>query len=284
MDVSVIVPVYKGRKYIPVIQDSILANVDFSNAQGCCLDVELLFVNDYPEERIEVRKDESYQVEVLVNRENCGIHQSRVNGLDKAKGKYILFLDQDDEITSNHLYSQLMVIGDNDIVVGNGYRGEKGKYRKIYRSIKKQKLTCKETIYLKAANQIVSPGQCLIKKSSIPSAWKNNIIKDNGGDDLFLWLLMFENNRKFGINPECIYKHVDTGVNLSNDLDIMYRSSDNLISLAEKNGVLKEKTLYLYRRRIDYLKTVHECKGIKVLISSLLNLDICIAKLYAYFR
>ena len=285
MDISVIVPLYKGQKYIIPIQKMVTQNIEFANEQGCSIGAELLFVNDYPEQDIiSDFKDGGYEVGVITNAVNSGIHQTRVNGLRRAKGDYILFLDQDDEITPNCLYSQFKAIGDNDIVVGNGYRGINGNYRKIYRSEKKQKLSSKEKIFLKAANQIVSPGHCLIRKSAIPSAWYDNIMKDNGGDDLFLWLLMFENGKKFCINNDCVYKHVDTGENLSSNLDAMYRSSDNLIKMAEETGVLKEESVAIYKRRIKYLKAMNKKSGIGKIVASLLNLDICIAKTYAYFR
>lgn len=43
---------------------------------------------------------------------------------------------------------------------------------------------------------ITSPGHCLIRKTSIPQLWKENILKNNGSDDLLLWLLMLEENKK----------------------------------------------------------------------------------------
>ena len=285
MDISVIVPVYKGQKYIAIIQRMVSQNVEFASRQGHSLEVELLFVNDYPDEKLVLGEiDNKYKVAVIANERNEGIHQSRVNGLKKARGTYILFLDQDDEITPNCLCSQFMAIGNHDVVVGNGYRGIKGKYRKIYRSENKQQLSCKEIVFLKAANQIVSPGHCLIRKSAIPTEWYDNIIIDNGGDDLFLWLLMFENNRTFCINNDCVYKHVETGVNLSGDLGAMYRSSDNLIRIAKESGVLNTQSISIYKRRIDFLKAIQNASSVKRLLICIRNADICIAKIYAYFR
>lgn len=285
MDISIIVPLYKGQKYVLSIQKMVAQNVVFANERGKKLEVELIFVNDYPDEAIVVNTEvQRYKVFVIANNDNCGIHQTRVNGLKRSRGEYVLFLDQDDEITPNCLFSQYSVIGDKDMVVGNGYRGINGDYRKIYRSVKKQQLVCREMIFLKAANQIVSPGHCLIRRSAIHPAWCNNIMKENGGDDLFLWLLMFENDKKFCINHECVYRHVDTGVNFSSNLLAMYRSSDNLIKIAEETGALKQNTINIYRRRINYLKAIYETSGILRIVLTIKNLDILIAKIYAYYR
>ena len=285
MGISVIVPIYKGQKYIEPIQKMVSQNVDYADSHGKTLQVELLFVNDYPDEiiKVDVAKKQ-YEVEVIVNDRNRGIHQTRVNGLKKAKGEYILFLDQDDEITQNCLYSQYNAIEDNDIVVGNGYRWINGQYRKIYRNIKKQRLACKESIFLKATNQIVSPGHCLIKKTAIVSTWIDNIMEDNGADDLFLWLLMFENNKKFSINQDCVYKHVYTGINLSSDLDIMNRSSNNIIRLARESGCIDEKKIKVYERRVAFLNHIKTTTGLKRCIAILCNLDIVILKIYAFYR
>lgn len=285
MDISVIVPIFRGNKYIPSIMEMVDRNTRYASTNRMPLNVELLLLNDYPKEELSISRGKVYNYEsvIIVNSENSGIHQTRVNGLNKSRGKYILFLDQDDEITDNCLYSQYRAIGDGDIVVGNGYRGIKGNYRRIYRNMRKQQLVKNETIYLKAANQIVSPGHCLIRKAAIPKEWYNSIIRDNGGDDLFLWLLMFENNCKFVINPECIYKHIDTGMNLSSDFDTMYKSSENIIRTARNCGSVDNKKINIYERRVSFSKQMRIAQGLKRLIVALKNSDIVMAKLLAYY-
>ena len=53
------------------------------------------------------------------------------------------------------------------------------------------------TFYLKSHNIIKSPGQCLIKRQCIPVEWQRYIMKTNGADDLFLWILLLEKSYKF---------------------------------------------------------------------------------------
>lgn len=286
MDISVIVPIYKGNKYISFIQQMVNDNVVDAKKNGLDLQVELIFVNDYPDEPLVCDKSLSsgYKVKIIENDRNSGIHKTRVNGLLQASGSYILFLDQDDEISKNCLYSQYDAIGNNDIVVGNGYREINGKYKKIYRSIKKQKLSCVEKYFIKAANQIVSPGHCLIKRESIPNEWYEYIITNNGGDDLFLWLLMFENKKKFCINQDCIYKHIDTGINLSSDLKFMYKSSDNIIRISRICGVIPEKKIGIYERRIRFLRKMQSNSKVIKVLACITNFDICISKVCAYYK
>lgn len=286
MDISVIVPIYKGQKYVDLIIQMVGENISYAAEKGRHLNVELLYVNDHPSEPLEIKTNDvdDFTVIHLENNKNSGIHQTRVNGLLRAKGEYILFLDQDDKIFPCCLYSQYSAICNNDIVVGNGYRGKNGRYQKIYRSIRKQQLSCKEGIFLRAANQIVSPGHCLIRKDAIPTAWCENIMTDNGGDDLFLWLLMFAENKKFCVNPECVYQHIETGINLSNDLVIMYKSSDNMIAISKKSKVIDKRKIDIYSRRIRFLKKLQTSSGSKKIWVYICNLDICFAKIYAYYR
>ncbi|WP_282629579.1 glycosyltransferase family 2 protein [Empedobacter sedimenti] len=93
---SIIVPVYNVEKYI---EKCILSIIDQSFQ-----DFELILVNDGS-------KDNSIQIaeKLLINREQVGIlHQenkgqsvARNLGLQKAKGKYIFFIDSDDFLLSN---------------------------------------------------------------------------------------------------------------------------------------------------------------------------------------
>ena len=136
---------------------------------------------------------------------------------------------------------------------------------------------------MRAANQIVSPGHCLIRKWAISKAWCENIITDNGGDDLFLWLLMFEEKKRFTVNFECEYKHVDTGINLSSNLDAMYKSSDNIIYISRKCRIISKRTIDIYERRIIFLRKMQTKNLLKKGLACLSNLDICVAKLYAYY-
>ena len=63
-----------------------------------------------------------------------------------------------------------------------------GTYLKWYRTKAHQQLAWDLPTYLKVGTQIISPGQCLIKKKAIPEFWKTNLVRVNGADDYYLWL------------------------------------------------------------------------------------------------
>ena len=105
--VSVVVPVFKGNPYIPKIVHMLEENWKTANREEKT-EVEVIFVNDYPEEtlEVEVQKDMKISWQIVENGQNHGIHFSRVQGLLCAKGDYILFLDQDDEISPVYVREQ----------------------------------------------------------------------------------------------------------------------------------------------------------------------------------
>ena len=94
--ISVIVPVYNGARYIQKCVESIRKNT-YQN-------LEIIIVNDGSKDNsLELlnelaRRDERIQV---YSKENGGIASAREFGLQKATGKYLCFVDQDDIVYSN---------------------------------------------------------------------------------------------------------------------------------------------------------------------------------------
>lgn len=112
--ISVIVPIYHGRKYI----NGMIAQIESCVAE-CRGEyaLELLFVNDSPDEPIDSLSSEKIEIRVIETNRNRGIHGARVRGLEHCTGDYILFLDQDDRIRPTYFSSQLAHLGDSDAVV-----------------------------------------------------------------------------------------------------------------------------------------------------------------------
>lgn len=287
MLVSIIVPVYKGNQYIDGIIEMAENNQIKLQTLGIDGKIELIFINDFPEIEIKSSKlSESRTIEMCVynNTRNEGIHKSRINGLKHSKGKYILFLDQDDLISDKCIASQLQSIKEADIVIGNGYKATGDCKKLIYRNIKKQKLAASVKTYLYAANQIVSPGHCLILKTAIPQEWFSHIVKVNGGDDLFLWLLMFAYGKKVIINSELIYTHMETGTNVSGSTIAMINTAKNVITLSRKCESIPSKWVDIYERRIQLTESLVGRQRIKKLFAIIKNMDLCVYKLFAYCR
>lgn len=247
MLISVIVPLYHGKKYVYDIVNMIERNLQESKSS---YKIELIFVNDFPEELIEERDiqiSKKIAPILLNNEQNYGIHFSRVKGLNVAHGDYVLFLDQDDKISNDYFDSQLKHIGNADVVVANGI-AQYPEYEKLLYRYRIMQWTVKYIwFYAKFDCRIISPGQCLIRKDSIPTVWKENILKNNGADDYFLWLVMLSSGARFEVNREKLYSHVYTSTNASLDGNIMRKSVKELI---EKQQGISGKYCRMIEKRI----------------------------------
>lgn len=85
---SIIIPVYNVEKYLRKCLESVF-NQTYKN-------YEVIVVNDGTKDNsMDIAKD--YPVKV-VNQKNQGLSVARNNGVEKATGEYILFLDSDDYI------------------------------------------------------------------------------------------------------------------------------------------------------------------------------------------
>lgn len=245
MIISIIVPLYKGKKYINNILDMVRTASSSVDAE-----IEIIFINDYPLETIncdEYNFNNFRIVKVLSNPINKGIHYSRIKGLKESSGDYIVFLDQDDIINENYFETQLKRAKNNvDIVVGNGIVQYPDYNKYLYKYYIMQWTVKYLWFYCKFDNRIISPGQCLIKRSSIPEAWINNVMKNNGSDDALLWWLMLYGKKRFAINRQNIYTHVNTGFNYSSDIDKMMLSIEEAVNIFSKYS--KKKYTDLFRK------------------------------------
>ena len=247
---SVIVPFYKGNKYVQslvkmVDKAAFVLKQKFPNTL-----VELIFINDSPEIVIDsFDAPLNIDVKVINHEKNQGIHKARVTGLDVCRGKYIHFLDQDDEIHSDFLKTQFEHINGFDVAVCNAINEISAEKSTIlYKSPLHFKQITKKICYIKAHNLIISPGQCLIKKSSIPQKWTEHTTKINGADDLLLWLLMLSNGCKFALNFSALYTHKHTGENLSASEEKMQLSSFEVLDYLKSVGAVSAKEIKLFKK------------------------------------
>lgn len=267
--ISVIIPLYNGKRYLPGIMSMILRNLEEGND---LFEIELILINDSPDEKIsydDIEPPNNVHVILLINQDNRGIHYSRVRGLSHASGEYIHFFDQDDRISDHFFESQIKNLRErDDVIVANGI-AEYASYTKLlYRYWLMQWTVKFSWFYIKFDCRIISPGQCLIKKSSIPDVWKNNILKQNGADDYFLWLIMLNQGKKIGINREILYTHKYTSTNASADKERMRGSVEEVLAIVEP--VLGSRRVRTVRERIRESNTN---RITKILVSIVENIN-----------
>lgn len=112
--ISIIVPVYKVRDYLPGCLDSILAN-DTS-------DCEIILVDDgSPDDSGAIcdRYAEAHPDLIrVIHQANGGLGAARNTGLAEAKGEWLFFIDSDDTIAPNSLrvLKDAILLGGADVI------------------------------------------------------------------------------------------------------------------------------------------------------------------------
>jgi glycosyltransferase involved in cell wall biosynthesis len=98
MLVSVIIPIYGVEKYIAQCAHSLLSQT--------WKEIEYIFVNDGTKDKsMEVLADVIAQYPerktLIINKENAGLPQARLSGLQQAQGEYVLHIDSDDWVETD---------------------------------------------------------------------------------------------------------------------------------------------------------------------------------------
>ncbi len=109
MKFSVIVPAYNAERYIEETLDCLLSQTE--------KDIEVIVVNDGSKDStadIAGRYATEDSRVVYVYQENAGVSAARNNGIERARGEYIIFIDSDDLLSKGafeKLYSALGATG-----------------------------------------------------------------------------------------------------------------------------------------------------------------------------
>lgn len=273
VEISVITPIYKGTQYIDGLLSMIQKNSELFEDNK----IELVLVNDYPTELLDIRESNklNFKVTVVENPRNLGIQAARINGLKNSSGNYVVFLDQDDKINDDALFSQYSKIGENSAIISNGfYEDNSGNEVKLFKNFKQQNLVNDFSYSFYLGNLIASPGLVLIKKSSIPTVWIDNIMKINGADDWLLWAQFLKNGEQFIINDEFLYTHVNSGSNTSDNDEQMLLSSEEALNIyIALNG--NSKLSKVYKRRLKMRSAYENRKfSVRKIYQYLINVDI----------
>lgn len=111
MKYSIIVPAYNTEKYIDKCLNSIFSNT-YKN-------FEVIIVNDGSTDKTEniINKYiKKYDNIIYIKQKNMGLSMARNNGIKKATGDYLLFIDSDDYVEENLLENINKNIGDLDVL------------------------------------------------------------------------------------------------------------------------------------------------------------------------
>mgnify|MGYP005806045009 CR=1 FL=1 len=168
--VSVIVPVYNQEKYLKISIPSIL-NQEYSN-------LEIILVNDGSTDNSAAIIQQYSLLDnriVLVQKDNGGLVDATLSGIEVASGEYIIFLDPDDHI-GNDFISNFMNAMDKDYdFIAAGFYLENGKAIEEV-LLEKDQTFCEEKMIWLRSHYLINKHSSLPSKITFHSRW-NKIYK-----------------------------------------------------------------------------------------------------------
>lgn len=242
MKVSIITPLFSGKKYLLALKRMI--EIAAIKVDGI-LSVEWVISNDDPTENINETSD-VVEIIVLNTNINHGIQGARVIGLNASSGDYILFLDQDDIIYPRWIVSQyekIREIGADAVVCDAIYDGKHMYGVGCVKPALKEAISREYNIGIHIGFTV---GQTLIKRDCIPQSWINNWLKTNCCDDHFLWICMFGEHRRFICNDEILYEHIKTGHNQSENSYVWAKSTHEMMDIVKREQILESEDEVLF--------------------------------------
>lgn len=117
--ISIIIPVYNAAKTLERCVESLI--------YGTFSDIEIILVEDCSPhdnswEICRTLESKYESVSAIQNATNCGVSYTRNHGLSAARGKYVLFVDSDDWVSSEYAEKLLMAgIENPDALVISGF-------------------------------------------------------------------------------------------------------------------------------------------------------------------
>ena len=124
--VSIIIPIYNGKKYIQNAITSV-KNQSYQN-------IEIIIINDGSTDGLDSSDVLAMGTNIrYYSKENEGLGMTRNLGITLAKGDYIFFLDADDTLPQNAIELLRKSIKDNDFIIGQCKRVYLNQNEKIYK-------------------------------------------------------------------------------------------------------------------------------------------------------
>ncbi|WP_102348321.1 glycosyltransferase family 2 protein [Bacillus sp. Marseille-P3661] len=242
--ISIVIPYYKGEKYIDCTLDKLLISLE-----NCHINYEIIIVNDSPDENIDKYLDFSPYLKVITNDSNKGISYSRNVGKKISKFSYIYFIDQDDWVEKDFFKEAYKFIEkDYDIILFN-YNITKDEYKKVYYNSLFNTyvnfISSKNLI--KYGNVFRTPGQVIIKKDNLKDFIETNTM---GADDYYLFIDLFHNRKqkkiKYIDKPLLNYRLHDN--NYTNKTNFYNSSLECFNKYKYINNEIKKMEKYLIKR------------------------------------
>ena len=212
--ISIIIPVYNTEKFLDETINTVL-NQTYKN-------FELILVNDGSKDKSVgvIKKYNDKRIKLIDNKNNKGAALSRNDGIRKAKGRYICFLDADDLWNKEKLEKQINFIKEKECAfsfTGYEFANENGipNGKKVFIP---KKLNYKSAL----KNTTISTITVMIdtKKMDKDLIYMNNVKSE---DTATWWNILKNGYEAFGLNEILSFYRRSDGTLSSNKIEAIRR-------------------------------------------------------------
>lgn len=212
--ISIIIPVYNAEKFLDETVNTVL-NQTYKN-------FELILVNDGSKDKSVdvIKKYNDKRIKLIDNKNNKGAALSRNDGIRKAKGRYICFLDADDLWNKEKLEKQINFMKEKECAfsfTGYEFANENGipNGKKVFIP---KKLNYKSAL----KNTTISTITVMIdtKKMDKDLIYMNNVKSE---DTATWWNILKNGYEAFGLNEILSFYRRSDGTLSSNKIEAIRR-------------------------------------------------------------
>lgn len=232
--VSIIIPIYNAEKYLQRCVQSIL-NSTYQK-------LEVILVDDGSTDSSSDICDDfaEYDKRVhVIHKKNEGAEMARVDGIDKASGIYIMFVDADDYITEKILEQGISALKSNgaDIVCFDYLKNNRRGFAINEEENLDKKTTIKNMLLRKKLDGNL---WCKIYKANLVKA-PNVKIKNRRSCDFLTVGMILENAEKICILPECGYVYSIIEGSCSHNNECHPREEEYVWGAEEYHNIISRK-------------------------------------------
>ncbi|MCL5031915.1 MAG: glycosyltransferase [Thermotogae bacterium] len=259
-EISVIIPAYNVENYIgKIIND--LENQTFK-------DFELIIIDDCSKDNTlkiikESLKNSSMNYQVIISSENGGVSKARNIGMNRASGKYLYFVDADDRIEKECLYTLKQDIEDlqADISIVN-YNFTDEKLNVLPNSLSfpfNHRINYESHEFLEKVIKgyyLVYIGSLLYSKALIDKHKTKFVEGAKAGEDREFLIKAIYHSNKITLNNRILFHYVQNQISSTRNKDYVFSVFHNIgtfyrvAKYLEKQNASKEILDYIYEIRI----------------------------------
>lgn len=254
---TIIIPVFNTGK---LLKNNIGKLIKFDEKD----EIEIIVVNDgSTDESLDIIKNyqKEYKNLIVISQKNLGVSSARNSGLDKAKGKFICFIDSDDKIIEPNFFDFFRLLKESvsqELLICSYYKFINNKlYKEEYKELQQNiKLKISELYWLLANQKLNEPWKKIYSREIIK---KYNIKFDEKmfmGEDLCFFIDYIKHIKNFSYIDLPYYIYMINDDSACSNIRLDFLGQKQIIYNKLKDFFEKEDKLYKYENQRLFLHVI----------------------------